>query len=228
MSEGARRVLVVEDDPALGPSLAASLQRHGYDAVLAADGPRALDEVAREVPDAIVLDLMLPGLDGHALLERWAGRLSVPIVVLSARSDLDARLGSFARGAVDFVPKPFFVEELVARLRLRLDDPAPRTSRQVAWADVVLDLDARVVCRGATELELTAVEFNVLAALAERPGRPVSRATLVEVALPLDGDRLPRTVDSHVSRVRRKLGDPAAAALQTVFGVGYRLRVDGP
>ena len=225
MSASRRRVLVVEDDPALGPSVVAALYRQGYDAVLAADGERALAEVAAAPPDAVVLDLMLPGLDGHALLERWAGRLSVPIVVLSARSDLDARLGSFALGAVDFVPKPFFVEELVARLRLRLDDPTPRTSRLVQWGDVALDLDQRLVRRDGQVVDLTPIEVNVLACLAERPGRPVSRQTIAEVALPLDGDRLPRTVDTHISRVRKKLGPPGADALQTVFGVGYRLMV---
>jgi len=220
-----RRVLVVEDDPELGPSLVSALLRHGYDAVLASDGHRALDESHREPPDAVVLDLMLPGIDGHGLLEQWAGRMSVPILVLSARSDLDARLGSFARGAVDFVPKPFFVDELVARLRLRLDDPAPRESRTLSWADVVLDLDQRLVRRGGEVVTMTPIEVNVLACLAERRGRPVSRQAIADVALPLDGDRLPRTVDTHISRIRKKLGRDAAKQLHTVFGVGYRLMI---
>jgi len=218
-----RRIVVVEDDPRLGPTVVAALVRAGWDAVLASDGEAALEEVERVPPDAIVLDLMLPGRSGHELLEAWRDRLSVPVIVLSARTDLPARLGSFTRGAVDYVAKPFFVEELVARLRLRLDDPAPRASRQVELGDVVVDLDARLAHLHGDDLGLTAVEFNVLAALVDRPGRAMSRQQLAEAALPLEGSRLDRAVDSHISRIRRKLGDHAAP-IETVFGVGYRFR----
>ena len=215
------RVLVVEDDPRLGPSLVAALIREGFDAALAADGNAALDAVADQEPDAIVLDLMLPGRSGHELLEAWRDRLSVPVFVLSARTDLEARLGSFDRGAVDYVAKPFYVEELVARLRLRLEPDRRRPQRTVAVGTASVDLDGRVVRRADQDLRFTAVEFNVLAYLVVRPGRAVPRATLVDGALPIDGERSDRTLDSHISRIRRKLG-PDGAAIRTVFGVGYR------
>ena len=220
------RILVVEDDPRIGPQLVAGLLKHGYDAVLAADGPSGRSLLLDEPFDLVVLDLMLPGADGFQLLEAWRSRSSVPVVVLTARTGLEDRLRSFELGAVDWLPKPFFLEELLVRIRTRLGRTAVVARRTAALADCLVDLDARAVRREEQELPLTAHEFNVLAVLVEHPGRAFTRAQLAERALPEDGDRRDRTVDSHVSRIRRKLGPAAAERLRTVFGVGYRLDLD--
>jgi len=165
---------------------------------------------------------MLPGRDGFAVLEAMSGRVSVPVVVLSARSELSSRLRTFQLGAVDFVPKPFWMEELVARLRSRLALRAPESRRVLRVGTVEVDLDARRASRDGEDLGLTPAEMNVFIFLVERPGRAVSRATLIERALPEDGNATERTVDSHVSRLRRKLG-VEGGWLGTVWGIGYRL-----
>ncbi len=221
MADGRSRILVVEDDPQIGAMVVSGLIRHGFDAVLAADGDEGAALHPHERFDLVVLDLMLPGQDGFTLLEAWAGRSSVPVIVLTARSDLEDRLRSFALGAIDFLPKPFFLEELLVRIRARLGLRAPRPRQALEVGDCTVDLDARDVQRGGASVGLTAHEFNVLAVLVTNPGRAFTRAQLVERALPEGGERLERTVDSHVSRIRRKLGRDGEK-VRTVFGVGYR------
>jgi DNA-binding response OmpR family regulator len=142
--------------------------------------------------------------------------------VLSALTDLPARLKSFETGAVDFVPKPFFMEELVARIRSRLDLGQAEERRELTLEDVVLDLDARVVRRNGEDLGLTGYEFNVLALLCQRAGRAQTRAQIADHALSEDGDCSDRTVDSHISRIRKKLGPEAGGRIRTVWGIGYR------
>jgi len=220
------RILVVEDDPRIGPRVASGLTRAGFDATLAADGDVGVELGLTGDFDLIVLDLMLPGRDGFELLEAWSGRVGAPVLVLSARTALADRVASFELGAVDYLPKPFFLEELILRIRARLGVAAPRPTRRAGFGDVDLDLDARSVTRGGQAVALTAHEFNVLAALVEARGRVLTRAQIAEAALPYEGDRLDRTVDSHVSRIRKKLGGEAARAIATVYGVGYRLADD--
>ncbi len=214
------RVLVVEDDPQIGPKVVSGLRRAGLDAVLAADGHVA-QSMLGEAWSVIVLDLMLPGVDGFTLLEQWRHRTSAPIIVLTADTRLEARLQSFELGAVDWLPKPFFMEELVARIRTRLGmGPAPTPRRRVALGATVLDLDRRQVLRDEEVLPLTAHEVNLLELLVTNADRAFSRQQLAERALPADGSRSPRTVDSHISHLRRKLGDDGTR-LETVYGIGY-------
>jgi DNA-binding response OmpR family regulator len=144
----------------------------------------------------------------------------VPIIVLSALTDLPARLRSFENGAVNFVPKPFFMEELVARIRSRLDLGQAEGRRELTLADTVLDLDARVVRRDGKDLGLTGYEFNVLALLRQRAGRAQTREQIDDEALSEDGECSDRTVDSHISRIRKKLGPEAARRIKTVWGIG--------
>ena len=165
---------------------------------------------------------MLPERDGFEILQAMKGRISTPVVVLSARTELPSVLRSFEGGAVDFVGKPFWLEELVARLRSRLALRAVGPRRVVTLADAQVDLDARRVTRAGEELPLTPHEFNILACLVERDGRALSRAQIAETALGEGDDLSDRTVDSHISRLRRKLGDAAGARVQTVWGIGYR------
>lgn len=212
-------ILVVEDDAHALQGLVAGLTRHGFAVSVATDGTTASERVLHERFDFVVLDLMLPGASGFQVLEAMAGRVSTPVLVLSARTELKARLDSFRLGAVDYVPKPFFVEELVARIRARLA-LREQERRTVGFGEVVVDLDARQVTRGGEDLGLTKYEFNLLAWLVERPGRAVSRDELAEHALGGEGVTA-RTVDSHLSRVRQKLG-PDGGRVETVWGIGYR------
>ena len=219
------RILVVEDEPDIAAHVVKGLKDVGHEVDLETRGDTAADRPLNETFDLVVLDINLPGKSGFELLELWQSRQSAPIIVLTARTGLEDRLAAFDQGAIDFVTKPFFVEELIARIRARLQikEEAPEA---VAWADVCLDKAARTVVRGSDDLKLTHHELNVLLYLAERPGRAIARAQLATGALSMDGEVNDRTVDSHVARVRKKLGKSAAAAIKTVWGIGYRFDPD--
>ncbi len=219
------RVLVVEDDLAIAQQLVGGLHRAGFEVALHNEGHGAAERAIAERFDGVVLDLMLPGANGFEVLARLKGRTSVPVVVLSAGTDLDTRLRSFNAGAVDYLAKPFFLAELVARLRARLAAPVEDAPRRVhRWGRTAVDLQARVTRVDGQEVALTPAEFNILALLIERSGRAVTRAMICDLALSLDGEVEERTVDSHVARIRRKLG-PDGTALRTIWGIGYRLDV---
>ncbi|MCA9520495.1 MAG: response regulator transcription factor [Myxococcales bacterium] len=215
------RILVIEDDHSVRIGIVRGLAQAGFDVEWADNGERGVELALGGEFALIVLDLMLPERDGFDLLESFRGRLSTPVIVLTARTDLTTRLKSFSLGAVDYQSKPFFIEELLARIRarLRLESEAARI---VELADVRVNLDARTAEREGADLALTRHEFNILAYLLERPERAVSRRALAEHALPEAGDRFERTVDSHISRIRTKLGPSAAGQLKTVWGIGYR------
>ncbi len=215
-------ILIVEDDPGVVQGLVRGLGQAGFRTSLAMSGDQGLEQILTASYDLVLLDLMLPERTGFEVLDAMRARVSVPVIVLSARTDLPARLRSFETGAVDFVPKPFFMEELVARIRSRLDLGRSQERRELGLADIVLDLDARVVRRGGDDLGLTGYEFNVLALLRQRAGRAQTRAQIAADALSEDGDCGARTVDSHVSRIRKKLGPEAAQRIKTVWRIGYR------
>jgi two-component system OmpR family response regulator len=215
------RILVVEDDLHVVQGLISGLRRAGFDVTVAMDGGQAADHVLAGAFDLVVLDLMLPTRTGFEVLEAMSGRVSTPVIVLSARTELTARLQSFQLGAVDYVAKPFFIEELVARIRARLLLRTAGPRRQIRVGTAWVDLDARRVTRDGEDLGLTAHEFNLLAWLAERSDRAVTRQELAEHALAAGGVT-DRTVDSHVSRIRNKLGDDGKR-IGTVWGIGYRL-----
>jgi DNA-binding response OmpR family regulator len=215
-----QRVLVVEDEPSIAAGIVRGLRVAGYDVELANDGASAARAAARHRPALVVLDLMLPELSGYEFLERIRGEPAVPVIVVTARTSLEDRLKCFNLGATDYLPKPFWMEELLARVRLRLSPPGASPGRAISWDDVVVDLDAREVRVAGAPAGLTPQEFAILAYLVQRPGRAVSRSQLAELS-DLNEDRDERTVDSHVARVRRKLG-PASGRISTVWGIGYR------
>lgn len=219
-----RKILVVEDDSALARGIVRGLKAAGFEVELCTRGDQAVQAAVRFEPELIVLDLMLPGTSGDALLAEWKNRIATPIIVLTARAELDDRLRAFDLGAADFLGKPFWIEELVARIktRLRLREEAP--AKRIAWCGVVADLDARLVERDGEDLRFTPHELNVLAYLIERPDRAHSRDEIARSALSIDEEVGARTVDSHVARIRKKLGDEAADAIETVWGIGYRFR----
>lgn len=216
------RILVVEDDPSIASELVRGLKRASFEVVLVTSGEQAMSAPEREQVDLVVLDLTLPDVSGFDLLDAWRGRCTTPVIVLTARTELGDRIRAFDLGAIDYLPKPFWMEELVTRIRLRLRVTEETERRRICWGGVIADLDGRVVQReGGEDLRLTSHEFNVLAYLLERAGSALTRAQIAERALPLDGERTDRTVDSHISHLRRKLG-PAGARIRTIWGIGYR------
>jgi two-component system OmpR family response regulator len=215
------RLLVVEDDASTAAGMVRGLKAAGFDVELSTDGSDAARRVVAERHDLVVLDLNLPGMTGFEVLETVRHRARCPVLVLTARTDLPDRLRAFELGAVDYLPKPFWIEELVARIRsrLRIAEEAPK--RVVRWASVRLDLDARTAEVDGKPVALTPTEVAILAFLVERRGRAISRSVLAEQALASLDDPDARTVDSHVARLRRKLGS-GAGAIVTVWGIGYR------
>jgi two-component system OmpR family response regulator len=220
------RLLVVEDDAGVAGGIVRGLRAAGFDVELATNGVDGAKKALEGGFGAIVLDLMLPGQSGFAVLEQLQGRTSVPILVLTAKSDLADRLRCFELGAADYITKPFWLEELVARLRTRLRINSESPKRVVRWDNVALDLDSRMVTVDGHDAGLTRNEFDLLAHLVERQGRAISRAQLAESALTPFEQRDARTVDSHIARIRRKLGADGGGRIATVWGIGYRFEPD--
>jgi two-component system OmpR family response regulator len=223
MASASARIIIVEDDPAVAAGLVRGLKLAGFEVELATDGTTGARLAMSDGVAAVLLDLMLParsGFDVLALLQHRAA--APPVIVLSARTELGDRLRAFELGAIDFVPKPFWIEEVVARIRAHLPADEPRQpSRIVAWAGAAVNLDARTVTVNGAPVVLTRFELDLLAYLVQRPGRAIPRAQLASHAFGSLDERTDRTVDSHLARVRKKLG-PAAAAITTVWGIGYR------
>ena len=202
------------------------LREAGFEVELATSGIDGAKKALEGTFSAIILDLMLPEQTGFEVLEQLQGRSSIPVLVLTARSDLADRLRCFGLGAADFMTKPFWLEELVARLRARLRITSEAPKRIIRWANVALDLDSRLVTVEGTDAGLTKNEFDVLAHLVERQGRAISRDQLAEHALTPFEQRDARTVDSHIARIRKKLGAEGGARIATVWGIGYRFEPD--
>ncbi|MFD3920884.1 response regulator transcription factor [Streptomyces sp. NPDC058595] len=226
-------VLVVDDDPTVAEVVAGYLDRAGHDVARAADGPSALARFARRRPDLVVLDLMLPGMDGFEVCRRMREQGGpVPVIMLTARGDEEDRVLGLETGADDYVTKPFSPRELVLRVesvlrRARLPVPAPGTSPTggvLRTATLSLDPVARRATREGAELALTLREFDLLAFLLRHPGRAFTREELMSEVWGWDFGDL-STVTVHVRRLRAKIEhDPARPRLiQTVWGVGYRL-----
>ncbi|MDT0482459.1 MULTISPECIES: response regulator transcription factor [Streptomyces] len=218
------RVLVVDDDPTVAEVVAGYLDRAGYLVDRAADGPDALARAAANRPDLVVLDLMLPGMDGLEVCRRMRGRGPVPVIMLTARGDEDDRILGLEVGADDYVTKPFSPRELVLRVEsvLRRSRPS-QPSGHLGAAGLSMDPAARRARKDGTELALTIREFDLLAFFLRHPGRVFSREDLMREVWGWDFGDL-STVTVHVRRLRGKVeDDPARPRLiQTVWGVGYR------
>ena len=215
------RVLVVEDDERLGRQVRDSLAEAGYEPIWLRDGKSVGTELAAGA-SLIVLDLMLPGEHGLDVLKRLRRDSDVPVLVLSARNETADKVRALKLGADDYVTKPFWPDELLARVAARLRRPTLQRDATVRVGELAVDLEQRRVALAGETVDLTRVEFDLLAALARRLGAAVSRAWLAEHVLNPDREGGERTLDVHMSRLRKKLG-AAAAAIATVWGVGYRL-----
>jgi two-component system response regulator MtrA len=215
------RILLVEDDAALGQQVVDSLSRAGFEPHWIRDGDEARD-VSPDDFRLIVLDLMLPGTYGMDLLKRYRGKSEVPVVILSARDDTADKIRGLRLGADDYVTKPFFPEELLARIQACLRRPNLSGNERIVAGPIVIDLERREVTAAGNPLALTPVELAILSTLARRKGAAVTRDALVEAALDPSQDSSRRTLDVHISRLRTKLGEHSAQ-VETVWGIGYRL-----
>lgn len=227
MRGSAARILVVEDDPSILLGLRMNLQREGYEVGLARDGEEGLARARGEQWDLILLDIMLPGLNGYELVcALRAERFRTPIVVLSARTAEVDKVMGLDLGADDYVTKPFSVVELLARVRAALRRAEQGGPPPLTFGEVTVDTDTREVRRAGAPVELTATEFDVLLALLRARGRVLSREQLLDAVWDPSHEGTPRTVDNFVAQLRAKLErDPASPRyILTVRGVGYRLR----
>ncbi len=223
-----KTVLVIDDEPELLRLLDYNLTKAGYLALQARDGPSGLAAVRKHAPDLVILDVMMPGLDGLEVckaLRNDPATAALPILMLTAKTEESDRVLGLELGADDYVVKPFGVRELLARVKalLRRREAASAPREILKAGKLVIDSGRRTVTAAGKPVELTATEFNLLRALAERPGRVFSRENLIERTRGDEAVVTERAVDVHVSSLRHKLGK-SGEMIETIRGVGYRLK----
>lgn len=218
------RILVVEDDVDLNRLLTTALKEAGYVVDSAKDGEEGHFLGDTEPYDAVILDLGLPEMDGLTVLEKWrkAGRM-MPVLILTARDRWSEKVSGFDAGADDYVTKPFFTEEILARVRALLRRAAGLATSEIEIGPLRLDTRAARVTINGNPVKLTSLEYRLLAYLAHHKGRVVSRTELVEHLYDQDFDRDSNTIEVFVGRIRKKLG---VNAIQTLRGLGYKLSED--
>jgi DNA-binding response OmpR family regulator len=216
------RILVVDDERGIVDFLELGLRRQGFAVIGASDGATALALLRETLPDLVVLDVGLPGLDGFAVLERIRVETDVPVVLLTARDELDDRVRGLGLGADDYVTKPFHLEELIARIRahLRRRSAEPPTGTPLHFSDLALDPRAHEVRRHDQPIDLTAREFELLELFLRHPGETLSKRTILDRLWGYAFD--PNLVEVYIGYLRRKLGEPQL--IWTTRGVGYALR----
>lgn len=213
------KILVVEDDPGIADVLTYALQADGHEVLLATRGADAVAQASSAA--CVILDVGLPDMDGFETCRRIRRTSNVPVLFLTSRSDEIDRVVGLEIGGDDYLTKPFSTRELLARIKAIMrrlhPEPAPLPA-----AGIELDPDRRTVTRSGRPIDLSRLEFELLAVLAAHPGRVFSRERILDLAWPDGGCVTDRTVDAHIKTLRRKLGEPDA--IETVRGIGYRLR----
>jgi len=225
------RILLVDDEPTLLHQLRDVLQRQRYTVDTAENGVDALDKVFVQPYDLVILDIMLPGKDGLSVLDEIRqARIATPVIMLTAKTGIDDRIRGLDRGADDYLPKPFSVAELLARVRALLRRGSEHSQVVLQTGDIRLDTRSREVRRGGDLLALTPREFSLLEFLLYNKNRIVSRYNLAERVWGEDFDpfAMSNVIDVHIKNLRRKLGDPKGRVLSTVRGVGYIIREGAP
>lgn len=225
----ATRVLLIDDDTRMYELLAQYLGQNGITVTHAPDGGRGLAALEAGAYDAVLLDVMMPGMDGLEVCRRIRAKSTLPVLMLTARGDETDRVVGLELGADDYLAKPFSPRELLARLRavLRRAQPAA-VAEKLESSGVSIDVSAREVRSGGKLVELTGLEFDLLVALVRRAGRVIPRDALLGEAGRSDTVVGERTVDVHISHLRQKLGDEGSRLIKTVRGVGYLFSKEGP
>ena len=220
-------IAIVEDEASIADILDAYLRREGYDTQCLRTGREAADWLATTEPDLILMDLMLPELDGLTLSRTIRGRSDVPIVMVTARVEEIDRLLGLELGADDYICKPFSPREVVARVKAVLRRTAAAPPRPDAPPPIEIDEAAMTVRLQGVKLDLTPTEFRLLHTLARRPGRVFSRGNLLDAVSDRDRDVFDRSIDSHIKNLRRKLAVATGNqdVIQSIYGVGYRLEL---
>lgn len=224
MAERPARVLVVDDNPEILFNVTRGLQRRGYEVTGCGDGSSALRAFTRERPDIVLLDLLLPDVDGIDLCYEMQQLAPAPIIMLTSRDSVRDRVEGLRAGADDYVVKPFAMEELIARVEVVLRR-RPAAPSLVSYDDLEIDVEARTVRRAAADVNLTPKEFTLLEMMARRPNRVFSRESLMSALWPASVNVDANLLDAHVTNLRQKLEAAGGRRLlQTVRGVGYVLR----
>ena len=223
----ARLILVVDDNPSVRMLVREYLEAHDFQVVTASNGREALMLAQTQVPDLVLLDIMMPEIDGYEVVRRLRRNRTTPVILLTARLDESDKVHGLDLGADDYITKPFGMAELIARIRAVLrrgHGDIAHDQGVIRAADIIIDRDTRGVRVGPRHIDLTPSEFELLAILAAAPGRVRSRAELLLHLQGEDSERIERTIDVHIRNLRSKIEhDPAHPRyIQTVFGVGYR------
>ena len=220
------RILVVEDERKIAGFIRQGLEEHGFGVEVCANGDDAFALATTRTYDALVLDIMLPGRDGLSITRGLRERKNpLPVILVTARTELNERVDGLNLGADDYLTKPFYIEELVARLHAVVRRVKADALSLLQVGDLTVDLITRAVVRGGRAIDLTAREFSLLERLMRSPGRVFTRTQLLEHVWGYDFDPETNLVDVNIRRLRRKIDDDASAPLiETVRGVGYRVR----
>jgi DNA-binding response OmpR family regulator len=218
------QILIVDDERNLRDTLAAMLSLSGYETAVAGDAQQALVAVAARDPDLILLDVMMPDIDGIALLPELRRRSTAPVMMLTARGELDFKTIALDSGADDYLPKPFAPEELLARIRALLRRPKPMRTPLLRYRDLELDPVSHHVRRAGMDVQLSPREFKLLETLLSEQGRVFSKPQLLDRVWGVGAIVGTETLDKFVSLLRRKLRAEGETLIQTVHGVGYVLR----
>lgn len=219
-----KHILVVDDDIHIGNLLQEALEGEGYRVSRAYSGTEAALAVERERPDLALLDLMLPGLSGEAVLPRLAG---LPVIVVSAKADIDSKIGLLLGGAADYVTKPFVLRELLARVAVRLREAPAREGGTVSFGPLRLDADARWVAVDGAEVRLTRTGYAILRLLMASPSRVITKSRLLDEIARDTPDCTESSLKTHVSNLRKKLRDAGAGdCIESVWGIGFKMRTE--
>ena len=226
-TENGPRVLVVDDEPSIVDAVATSLRYEGFTVDEAITGRRALAQAQEDPPDLVILDVMLPDLDGLEVTRRLrADGVRVPILFLTARDTLQDKLAGLTIGGDDYVTKPFALAELIARVHaiLRRTGYEPDDDGVLRFADLELDESAHEVRRGGHDIQLTATEFNLLRYFLQNPRRVLSRTQILKAVWDIGWETSGNVVETYVSYLRKKIDQGRPALIQTLRGAGYSLR----
>jgi two-component system alkaline phosphatase synthesis response regulator PhoP len=221
-----KKVLVVDDEPGIVSAIAYALRREGYEVDTAGDGEEALGKVSTFQPDALVLDVMMPRMSGYDVCRKLENRSDIGIILLTVKNDIVDKIIGLELGADDYMTKPFEIRELLARVKAllrRLDKKSGDTKTElIQYGTLRVQPDHRTVQIAGEQLDLTPKEFDLLLLLLSHPQRVYMREELLEQVWAMDDAGGTRTVDIHIQRLRKKLGEPYQNILQTVYGVGYK------